>query len=463
MRAFQDAGHVGVLIVGDYTTRIGDPSGRSAERPILADEEIDANAQRYLEQAMVGSSTPSGPRCASTASGSAKLSLRRGRAARRGRSPSRGCSSATTSRSGSRRSEPISVSELLYPLMQAYDSVAIEADVELGGTDQLYNLLTGREVMQHYGLEPQVVLTTPLLDLVGRREDELVARQLHPARPQPPEEMFGQTMRIPDASCCRSGGTLVAERASRRRATRWRRSSSSRAGSSARSHGEEAARAARGALHARRRGAARRPRTCPTCALPDGDPVHLPALLVERVRRRSTSRGAAPDRPGRRQADGEPVGELDVPRAGSPARCSRSGKRRFVRLSNRLTAVRSGAILPRPSERGGVGKSLQPRRTGASRPDSYPIRFDSLGGLWRESEAFFTPSLQTTAPVFENSTANVQYVETSISRVGLRAVAVRGDTPRRRAFGTTTFEHQAQSEKTRRPVSAGEITSSRRV
>ena len=92
-----------------------------------------------------------------------KLTLRRRRAARRARSPSRGCSSATTSRSGWRRSEPISVSELLYPLMQAYDSVAIEADVELGGTDQLYNLLAGREVMEHYGLEPQVVLTTPLL------------------------------------------------------------------------------------------------------------------------------------------------------------------------------------------------------------------------------------------------------------------------------------------------------------
>ena len=73
------------------------------------------------------------------------------------------------------RGEPISVSELLYPLMQAYDSVAVEADVELGGTDQLYNLLAGREVMQAYGLEPQVVLTTPLLVSLGRREDELVA------------------------------------------------------------------------------------------------------------------------------------------------------------------------------------------------------------------------------------------------------------------------------------------------
>ena len=80
-----------------------------------------------------------------------------------------------------RAKEPISVSELLYPLMQAYDSVAIEADVELGGTDQLYNLLAGREVMPHYGLEPQVVLTTPLLLCLGRREDELVRRQQHPA------------------------------------------------------------------------------------------------------------------------------------------------------------------------------------------------------------------------------------------------------------------------------------------
>ena len=161
MRAFQDAGHIGVFIVGDYTTRIGDPSGRSAERPILSPEEIDANAKTYVEQAFTivdrektevrfNSEWLAGLDFADvirlTRTTTVAQILER---------------DDFSKRMGAR--EPISVSELLYPLMQAYDSVAIEADVELGGTDQLYNLLAGRMVMEAYGLEPQVVLTTPLL------------------------------------------------------------------------------------------------------------------------------------------------------------------------------------------------------------------------------------------------------------------------------------------------------------
>ena len=161
MRAFQDEGHTGVLIVGDYTTRIGDPSGRSSERPILSDEEIDANATRYLEQAMV---VLDRERTEVRFNGEWLAKLTYADVVRLTRT-------ITVAQMLERddfakrmqAQEPISVSELLYPLMQAYDSVAVEADVELGGTDQLYNLLAGREVMQHYGLEPQVVLTTPLL------------------------------------------------------------------------------------------------------------------------------------------------------------------------------------------------------------------------------------------------------------------------------------------------------------
>src|SRR4029077_355171 len=94
--------------------------------------------------------------------------------------------------------EPISVSELLYPLMQAYDAVAIESDGELGGTDQLYNLLAGREVMGQYGLEPQVVLTTPLLlSWDGEKMSSSVGNNI--PLTAPPEEMFGRTMRIPDS------------------------------------------------------------------------------------------------------------------------------------------------------------------------------------------------------------------------------------------------------------------------
>ncbi len=178
MRAFQDEGHKAVLIIGDYTTRIGDPSGRSAERPILSDEEIDANAQR-LPRPGEGRSCgtiPSCSRCATTASGSSKLSyadvVRLGRIITVARMLER-----DDFEKRFRAGEPISVSELLYPLMQAYDSVAVEADVELGGTDQLYNLLAGRDVMEAYGLEPQVALTIAAAALVGRREDELLRRE----------------------------------------------------------------------------------------------------------------------------------------------------------------------------------------------------------------------------------------------------------------------------------------------
>ena len=124
---------------------------------MLSDEEIDSNAKRYFEQA-AQIIDPEKTEVASTASGSRSSTSRRSSASR-GRSRSPGCSSGTTSRSASTQT-PISVSELLYPFMQAYDSVAVQADVELGGTDQLYNLLAGREVMQAYGLEPQVALTT---------------------------------------------------------------------------------------------------------------------------------------------------------------------------------------------------------------------------------------------------------------------------------------------------------------
>src|ERR1044071_6336928 len=153
MRAFQDEGHTGVLIIGDYTTRIGDPSGRSAERPILTDEEIDRNAKTYLEQAMV---VLDRDRTEVRYNGEWLSTLTYAEVVRLGRT-------LTVARLLERDDfekrfkarQPISVSELLYPLMQAYDSVAIEADVELGGTDQLYNLLTGRDVMEQYGLAPQ--------------------------------------------------------------------------------------------------------------------------------------------------------------------------------------------------------------------------------------------------------------------------------------------------------------------
>ena len=195
MRAFQDEGHTGVLIVGDYTTRIGDPSGRSAERPILSDEEIDRNADTYVEQALQ-ILVPAQTEVRRNSEWLAKLSfadvIRLTRMMTVAQMLERDDFAGRYA-----GGQPISVSELLYPLMQAYDSVAVEADVELGGTDQLYNLLAGREVMQAYGLEPQVVLTTPLLlSWDGEKMSSSVGNNI--PLTAAPEEQFGRTMRISD-------------------------------------------------------------------------------------------------------------------------------------------------------------------------------------------------------------------------------------------------------------------------
>src|SRR5260221_1235750 len=274
MRAFQDEGHTGVLIVGDYTTRIGDPSGRSAERPILSDEEIDRNAKTYLEQAMV---ILDADRTEVRYNGEWLSKLSYADVVRLART-------ITVARILERDDfakrmaahEPISVSELLYPLMQAYDSVAVEADVELGGTDQLYNLLAGREVMEAYGLEPQVVLTTPLLlSWDGEKMSSSVGNNIPLAAP--PDEMFGRTMRIPDEMLA-DWWRLVADRdppegdpmTSKLALARW---------IVARSHGEEAAEAAEAHFtRVVRHGEA--PEEVEEVTLPEGDPVHLPALLV---------------------------------------------------------------------------------------------------------------------------------------------------------------------------------------
>src|ERR671922_1013100 len=207
MRAFQDAGHTGVLIVGDYTTRIGDPSGRSAERPVLTDEEIEANAQTYVDQAMQ-IVDPERTEVRYNGEWLSKLSfadvVRLTRIVTVARLLERDDFAKRYA-----AETPISVSELLYPLMQAYDSVAINADVELGGTDQLYNLLAGRDVMEQYGLQPQVVLTTPLLvSWDGEKMSSSVGNNIPLLAP--PEEQFGRTMRIPD-SLLEEWWRLVAE------------------------------------------------------------------------------------------------------------------------------------------------------------------------------------------------------------------------------------------------------------
>jgi tyrosyl-tRNA synthetase len=328
MRAFQDEGHKAVFIVGDYTTRIGDPSGRSSERPILSDEEIDANAQQYLEQAkVILRDDPALLEVRYNGEWLSKLTyadvVRLGRIVTVARMLER-----DDFENRYRAGEPISVSELLYPLMQAYDSVAIEADVELGGTDQLYNLLAGRDVMQAYGLEPQVVLTTPiLLSWDGEKMSSSVGNNV--PLTAPPEEMFGRTMRIPDSQL-EEWWTLVAERPVPEGNPLEAKLELARLVVT-RSHGKDAAREAEEHFtRVVRRGEA--PEEVPEHALPAGDPIHLPALLADAFGL-STSEARRLIAQGGVKLDGDAMGDLDVPRARLAGAVLQAGKRRFVRLN----------------------------------------------------------------------------------------------------------------------------------
>jgi tyrosyl-tRNA synthetase len=326
MRAFQDQGHLGVLIVGDYTTRIGDPSGRSATRPMLDPEEIDRNAQRYFEHA----STIIDPERTELRFNSEWLSgldfaeiLRLTRTTTVAQLLER---DDFSKRFAAR--EPISVSELLYPLMQAYDSVAVQADVELGGTDQLFNLLTGREVMAAYGVEPQVALTVAYLDSWDGTGMS-ASRGNYIGLKEPPEEQFGKTMRIPDtlleqwyrlvveADHVPAGDPMAAKLELARHVVQ-------------RAWGEEAAvEAEEHFTRVVREG--REPEEVPERALPAGDPVHLPAVLADAFGV-STSEARRLIAQGGVKVDGRPVEALDVPRETLEDAVVQAGKRRFVRL-----------------------------------------------------------------------------------------------------------------------------------
>ncbi len=194
LRQFQQAGHVVVLIIGDYTARVGDPSGRSAERPVLTDEQIDANAQTFQEQAF----KVLDPERTEVRRNSEWLDMPSnelfGIARRHRRPPAR----ARRLRQADGRRAADLVLELLYPVLQGYDSVAIESDVELGGTDQKFNLLFGRDVQGSFGQSPQSVLTTPILP--GTDGVQRMSKSLgnYVGVTDPPEEMFGKLMSVPD-------------------------------------------------------------------------------------------------------------------------------------------------------------------------------------------------------------------------------------------------------------------------
>jgi tyrosyl-tRNA synthetase len=324
---FQREGHTVVLIVGDYTARIGDPSGRSKERPVLPDEVLDANAQHFAEQAF---RILDRDRTEVRFNGEWLGELSYADTVRLART-------MTVARLLERDDfakrfsahVPISLSELLYPVMQAYDSVAIDADVEIGGTDQLFNLLAGRDVMPQYGKEAQVVVTYPLLVGTDGEEKMSKSKANYVGITEPPEEMFGKTMSIPDGAMPRwwdllVGGDHPADpmewklELARRITARW--------------HGAHGARA--GEEHFTR--VVRRheaPEEVPEVPLANGDPVHLPALLVSRFGVGSTSEARRLIAQGGVKLEGEPVTDLDLPRERLEGAVIQVGKRRFGRLT----------------------------------------------------------------------------------------------------------------------------------
>ncbi len=196
LREFQRLGHTAVLVIGDYTARIGDPSGRSKTRPILSPEQIDANTRTYLEQAYLVLDRDR-TEVRHNSEWLAPLTLAEIIHLTRATTVARILERDDFNKRYA-ANDPITLTELLYPLMQAYDSVAVDADVELGGTDQLYNLLMGRQIMEYYGKRPQCVLTTPLL--VGTDGKMKMSKSLgnYIGVTDPPNEMFGKTMSIPD-------------------------------------------------------------------------------------------------------------------------------------------------------------------------------------------------------------------------------------------------------------------------
>jgi tyrosyl-tRNA synthetase len=329
LREFQDLGHEVVLIIGDYTARVGDPSGRSATRPALSSAEIDANARTFTEQAF----TVLDPARTTVRFNGEWLDMSMEQLFHLARIPT--VSQLLERDDFAKRfasHTPISVLELLYPLLQAYDSVAIRADVELGGTDQKFNLLLGRDIQRHYGVPEQAILTTPILP--GTDGVQRMAKSLgnYIGVTESPDDMYGKTLSIPDDALetwyqlllgtdpPADLGPRDAKRAlARELVTRF--------------HGPEAGDAAErefDRVHIDRLP----PEDMPTVTWPADQPeVHLPALLerafgVSRSdARRSLAQGGV-------KLDGETIGSgaLDLPAAEVDGKILQLGKRRFARV-----------------------------------------------------------------------------------------------------------------------------------
>jgi len=331
LREFQDLGHRVVLIVGDHTARVGDPSGRSQMRPALSGPEIDANAETYQRQAL--KVLRSDPELLEVRRNSEWLDMRMEELFRLART--------TTVAQLLERNDfatrfaartPISLLELLYPLMQGYDSVAISADVELGGTDQTFNLMLGRDVQRAYGMAEQCVLTVPIL--TGTDGVQKMSKSLgnHIGVTEAPEEMYGKTLSLPDAAMEQWFALLAIGAPPAGTGPREAKRALARA-IVERFHSAAAASAAE--QHFDRLFVDRAvPEEIDAYALPAGeDPVHIPALIAAAFghsrseARRLMSAGAV-------RLDGDLLarGEIDVPAARLDGVVLQVGKRAFRRL-----------------------------------------------------------------------------------------------------------------------------------
>lgn len=329
LREFQDRGHLVVLIVGDYTARVGDPSGRSSTRPQLSGAEIDANARTYQEQAF----TVLDPTRVEVRRNSEWLdmSMEDLFALTRTATVAQLLERDDFAKRYAARS-PISILELLYPMLQAYDSVAVEADVELGGTDQKFNLLLGRDVQRAYGKPEQVVMTMPILPGVDGERKMSKSLGNHVGVAEPPEEMYGKTLSIPDAAMPQWFelvlGDAMPELSPRDAKHQLARKIVTRF------HDADAA--DRAAAHFERvvvRKDAPDEMPVHTVAA-NGAPVHLPAVIADAFglsrseARRLLGQGAV-------KLDGDPLSgdDLDLPLERLDGAVLQVGKRRFCRLS----------------------------------------------------------------------------------------------------------------------------------
>ena len=342
LRQFQDLGHTAVLIVGDFTGMVGDPTGKSVTRSLLTAEQTAANSATYFEQVM-RILDPDRTEVCRNSEWLATMTMT---------DVIRESSRLTVARllerddfaKRFRANQPISLVEFLYPLLQGYDSVAVRADVELGGTDQTYNLLVGRELQKGNGQPPQVVLTVPLLEGLDGVEKMSKSLNNYVAINEPPEEQFGKLMSIPDAMVPRyaqlatdlhprevavlaaevAAGGPAAGGAKRRLAKEI----------VALYHGVPAAEAAEGEFNRVHRDHAP-PSDVAEVMLPDGDSVHLPQFLVSAGLASSSSEARRLIDDGAIRIDDVVLEKrrYDVPRAELFGRMLRRGKRQAVRCA----------------------------------------------------------------------------------------------------------------------------------